>query len=192
MYFVYIYYIVVLHVTTPPLLTSPCPCHVLVIVPVPLLASSVYPRLLVFSCMLHRPNTTNGGEYPPSTVDAALRRCVKVQRIGANYDPITSGKMDDLVSRIINVSMDLYFYYIPITVGNENAFNEFRVYAPRWRGEARRAATRSRPARVVRCRTPKIPIESDQWGKHIRGGKELREDTARVITYFRADKLQRR
>lgn len=48
-------------------------------------------------------------------------RCVKVQRIGANYDPITSGKMDDLVSRIINVSMDPYFYYIPITVGNENA-----------------------------------------------------------------------
>lgn len=65
--------------------------------------------------------------HRPSTPQ---RRCVKVQRIGANYDPITSGKMDDLVSRIINVSMDLYFYYIPITVGNESAFREFRVYTP--------------------------------------------------------------
>lgn len=39
--------------------------------------------------------------------------------------------MDDLVSRIINVSMDLYFYYIPITLDNGRAFNKFRVYATR-------------------------------------------------------------
>lgn len=61
--------------------------------------------------------------HRPST----LRCNVKVQRIGANYDPIMLGKMDDLVSRIISVSMDLYLYYIPITVRNESAFNEFRV-----------------------------------------------------------------
>lgn len=61
--------------------------------------------------------------HRPST----LRCNVKVQRIGANYDPIMFGKMDDLVSRIISVSMDLYLYYIPITVRNENTFNEFRV-----------------------------------------------------------------
>lgn len=63
--------------------------------------------------------------HRPST----LRCNVKVQRIGANYDPIMLGKMDDLVSRIISVSMDLYFYYIPITVRNESTFNEFRVRA---------------------------------------------------------------
>jgi len=45
------------------------------------------------------------------------RRNVKVQHIGANYDPMKPGKMDDLVSRVISVSMDLYFYYIPITLG---------------------------------------------------------------------------
>lgn len=52
-------------------------------------------------------------------------------RIGANYDSIKRSKMDDLVSRIINVSMDLYFYYIPITLDNGRAFNKFRVYATR-------------------------------------------------------------
>jgi len=42
--------------------------------------------------------------------------------------------MDDLVSRIISASMDLYFYYIPITLSNGRkgrAFNKFRVYAIR-------------------------------------------------------------
>lgn len=39
---------------------------------------------------------------------------------GANYDPITPGKMDDTVSRIINVSMDPHFHYVPIIAVNES------------------------------------------------------------------------
>lgn len=68
------------------------------------------------------PNTSDEISYVcTSAVDrrrfAGARRCsVKMHRIRANYDPIKPSKMDDLVSRIINVSMDLYFYYIPITL----------------------------------------------------------------------------
>jgi len=42
--------------------------------------------------------------HRPSTVRA--RRCGVGMRPGANYDPITPGKMDDPVSRIINGSLD--------------------------------------------------------------------------------------
>lgn len=83
-----------------------------------------FTRLHVFlPCML--PHQHQRRNYSPSTVDVAASKC------SANYDAIKPGKMDDLVSRIISVSMDLYFYYIPIIFGNERALNKFRVYAAR-------------------------------------------------------------
>jgi len=93
------------------------------------------------------PSTNTSGEYyvRASAIDrrrcGARRRGVKMQHIRANYDPIKSSKMDDLVSRIINVSMDLYtsITFQSLSPRNERARStEFRECVDTGRGAVSR------------------------------------------------------